>query len=295
MSEPLIRPDEAHVVKLFDVFGIPIKVHIYLPAVAVMSALSAAFGGWLLMLFALVLYGPILFGTVLVHELGHALETKHLGGSVDSIIMWPLGGLALCGGTTDPWQDLKVAVAGPFTHLPMLLFWWLLLVISTGGKRVSFSERGLNLEDDFWVLLCIQTCWLNIGLLIFNLCLPAYPLDGGRVMAAALTIRGMEPNRAALITSRTAIFLATGLLCFGVWGFVTGNVHSMVTVLIALWILHASKQLHDAGTAGRAGDHPLFSRSGTYATASSSTNHSKSTGNSGGKSNARRLINGNLV
>lgn len=112
-------------------------------------------------------------------------------------------------------------------------------------------------------LVCIQAGWMNICLFCFNL-VPAYPLDGGRVMAAALTIKKVEPNRAGLITSRTAIVIALGLLGVGIWSFFVGNVTAIMTVLIALWILHASKQLHDLAMAGRANEHPLFSRAGTY-------------------------------
>jgi Zn-dependent protease len=291
-QEGLLRPGEETVFHLFTVKGIPIKVHPFLPALAVLSALSAIGRGWILVLFVLVLYGPILFGTILIHELGHALETRHLGGHVESIIMWPLGGLALCGGTVDPWQDLKVAIAGPLTHLPMVFAWWLLLVMATAGSHVSFSQSGLNLMDDFFAILCIEACVLNLCLLAFNLFLPAYPLDGGRVMAAALTIKGFDANRAGIITSRTAIVVALGVVGFGIWGFVEGNVHAMLTVLIGLWIIHASKQLHDLATAGRAVEHPLFSRAGTYAVSQQQEHQHQQQGSKGG---ARKIVAGSLV
>ena len=51
--------------------------------------------------------------------------TKRLGGNVEGIVLWPLGGFALCGPTDDALGgDLKVALAGPMTHIPMSLIWW---------------------------------------------------------------------------------------------------------------------------------------------------------------------------
>lgn len=64
-----------------------------------------------------------------VHEFGHALMTKRLGGTVDGIILWPLGGFALCGPTDEfVGGDLKVALAGPMMHIPMTLLWWTIYV-----------------------------------------------------------------------------------------------------------------------------------------------------------------------
>jgi Zn-dependent protease len=110
--------------------------------------------------------------------------TQRLGGSVDQILLWPLGGLAFCGGTSNPQEDLQVAVAGPATHLPQLLFWTLMLAI--GGGQVSLSVGS---SPNFWTLICVSAMRMQIALFCFNLLLPAYPLDGGRVLAALLVIR----------------------------------------------------------------------------------------------------------
>lgn len=68
-----------------------------------------------------------------VHELGHALMTKRIGGTVDGIVVWPLGGFAICGPADDSLEgDLKVALMGPFTHIPMSILWW---AIYAGVRR----------------------------------------------------------------------------------------------------------------------------------------------------------------
>jgi Zn-dependent protease len=76
-------------------------------------------------LFVFLLYGPILLLTVIIHELGHALTTKRMGGNVEGIVLWPLGGFAICGPTEGGLSgDLKVAAMGPLMHIPMGLVWW---------------------------------------------------------------------------------------------------------------------------------------------------------------------------
>jgi Zn-dependent protease len=70
-----------------------------------------------------------------VHEFGHALTTKKLGGTVDGIVLWPLGGFALCGPVDALVGDLKVALMGPMTHVPMSAFWWMLYAILRDGDR----------------------------------------------------------------------------------------------------------------------------------------------------------------
>jgi Zn-dependent protease len=86
--------------------------------------------------FILILYGPILLFTVIVHELGHALTTKKMGGQVEGITLWPLGGFAVCGPTESGLSgDLKVAFMGPAMHIPMGLIWWGVWVgLSAGDK-----------------------------------------------------------------------------------------------------------------------------------------------------------------
>ena len=82
-----------------------------------------------------------------VHEFGHALMTKRLGGNVDGIILWPLGGFALCGPTDDFLVgDLKVALAGPMTHIPMTLLWWAIYVGVKGEDSGLWPSMTIYLD-----------------------------------------------------------------------------------------------------------------------------------------------------
>lgn len=81
-----------------------------------------------------------------MHEFGHALMTKRLGGQVDGIILWPLGGFAFCGPTDDfLLGDLKVAIAGPMTHVPMALLWW--------GIYVAVKGEGFGMWPNYMIYL----------------------------------------------------------------------------------------------------------------------------------------------
>mmetsp|Transcript_59990 Transcript_59990/g.103338 ORF Transcript_59990/g.103338 Transcript_59990/m.103338 type:complete len:178 (+) Transcript_59990:552-1085(+) len=127
-----------------------------------------------------------------------------------------------------------------------------------------------------------------------------YPLDGGRVLAAALVLKGVEANKAATIVAGTAGVLASGLVAWGVYGLVaTREAHAVMSILVGVWILGSSKSLWDAGLAGTAEQHPLFathtpsSSSAHYSTAAGnvtvggSGNHSS--GSSGGSNSSRKV------
>jgi Zn-dependent protease len=91
-----------------SIANIPVWLHPAFFSVLGMSALSSLSAGPAQLFLIALVYGPILLVTVVVHELGHALMTRHVGGSVECILLWPLGGLAMCSATSGPCDDLKV-------------------------------------------------------------------------------------------------------------------------------------------------------------------------------------------
>ena len=125
---------------------------------------------------AMALYAGV-FGCILLHELGHALAARRYGIATRSITLFPFGGIAaLERMPTTPKRELVVALAGPAVNVVIAL---LLLPI------VMLTGWGVNL------------LWINLMLVAFNL-LPAFPMDGGRVLRAALASR-MDPIRATRI------------------------------------------------------------------------------------------------
>jgi Zn-dependent protease len=128
--------------------GIPVTLHYsFFLLLFIEVFISLRYMKWpLFILFVVVLYGPVLLLTIVVHEFGHALTTKKLGGRVEGIVLWPLGGFALCGPTEELGGDLKVALMGPMMHIPMALVWWGIYLGITAGKNGLWPSWTINLE-----------------------------------------------------------------------------------------------------------------------------------------------------
>jgi len=118
-----------------------------------------------------------LFVIVLLHEFGHALACRQVGGQANRIVLWPLGGVAFVAPPQRPGATLWAIAAGPLVNLVLLPGALLLAAVS------QWTGLG-NLFPDFqhflWALL-----FINVGLLVFNL-LPVYPLDGGQILRCLL-------------------------------------------------------------------------------------------------------------
>lgn len=220
--------------------------------------------------------------TIIIHELGHALTCKKLGGQTDGIVLWPLGGFAICGPTDSLVGDLWVALAGPLTHIPMFLLWWIVYV-ATKTSTMSFWPSWTIYLDilsssarGFFAMLSAQAVYLNLALLCFNLFIPAYPLDGGRVYAASLIlVFKMDTLKAAKVTSITGMILATGMILYAIISTLIGKVGTQLLLgLIGVFVFYQSYELW--AQKNDLSNHPIFGRqcyqrSGTSGTGSSVT------------------------
>jgi Zn-dependent protease len=150
-------------------FGIPVRLHFTFLIYAYYRA--TGFGDlWWGLAFVAGLYVCIL-----LHEFGHALAARWCDGDVDHILLWPLGGLAVCRCAWHPTAHLITAAAGPFVTLVLwLLFWGLTAWLGHGLDQLG--AVGLNI---YFFLLALKS--LNLMLLLFNL-IPAFPMDGGRIL-----------------------------------------------------------------------------------------------------------------
>lgn len=124
----------------------------------------------------------LLFVFIIFHELGHALTARHFGIRTRDIILLPIGGVARMERMpARAGQELLVAGAGPAVNLALALACFLVLYAREGAAALADPP---TMRGD----LLAWTAWINLTLALFNL-LPAFPMDGGRVLRALLALR----------------------------------------------------------------------------------------------------------
>jgi len=155
-------------IRLGEVAGITVRVHILWFAIPILFMATASPLPGLLFTLAL-------FFVVFLHELGHSLVAQHFGIRVLDITFWPLGGMARMSEIPeDSWIEGCIAVAGPAVNFALALLGGLALV---GG-----AVLGLPMPDVLAGAL-LTWIWINLVLGGFNL-VPAFPMDGGRILRA---------------------------------------------------------------------------------------------------------------
>ncbi len=169
--------------KLGKIAGIDLKVHATFFLLLIWAAFSTLFsGGTTTAMLAELGFLLALFLFVILHELGHALMARRFGYPTQDITLLPIGGVARMEELPeDPKQELLVAIAGPLVN--MLLAGAFLIGLLLSG----FFAQPLTLDlitGNFWVRLMS----VNLSLALFNL-IPAFPMDGGRILRALLASR----------------------------------------------------------------------------------------------------------
>lgn len=160
----------------------------------------------------------IVFGVVVLHELGHATMAQRFGIATRDITLLPIGGVArLERLPAEPKQELWIALAGPAVNV----------VLAGMLAVVLLLLRALEVRVDWVRDVLGQLLWLNVIMAAFNL-LPAFPLDGGRVLRALLE-RRTSRVRATDLAARLGRWLALTLA-------LVGMVTSPMLVLVALFV-----------------------------------------------------------
>ncbi len=204
--------------------GIDIFVHMTFPLLLVWAGLSylRVRGDPSDVVVGLTFVG-FLFGIVVLHELGHALMARRFGIATNDITLLPIGGVArLMRMPADPRQEFLVALAGPAVNV--------VLAALLGAVVVLFTDldlaRGINILFGHPLT---NLFWVNVGLAVFNM-IPAFPMDGGRVLRSLLAMR-LEYGRATRIAAGVGQLLA---VAFGIWGLFGNPI--LVVIATFVWI-----------------------------------------------------------
>ncbi len=214
--------------KIGHLAGIGIQVHwtfFLLPALAAFQVISG--GGTWLAAVDTVLFVLAIFGCVVLHELGHALTARRFGIATHDITLLPIGGVArLARMPKNPWQELAIAAAGPAVNVAIAAA--LAIGLAVGGLLTPAAAASGTAT---WFVNLIA---VNLALVAFNL-LPAFPMDGGRVLRSLLAMR-LPYLRATRIAATTGQVLAVVLGLLGL--FVLFN---PLLMLVALFVFVAAR------------------------------------------------------
>jgi Zn-dependent protease/predicted transcriptional regulator len=170
-----------------------------------------------------ILFILAIFGCVLLHELGHALAARRFGIHTRDITLLPIGGVARLERMPDkPLQELWVAIAGPLVNVAIAAA--LFIGLTLGNHWTPFNEITVTGGSFIERLLLI-----NVTLVVFNL-IPAFPMDGGRVLRAILALT-MDYTVATQIAATIGQAIA---LVFGFVGFFVNPI--LILIAVFIWI-----------------------------------------------------------
>lgn len=167
----------------------------------------------------------LIFACVVAHEFGHALTARRYGIETPDITLLPIGGLArLQRMPENPGQEVLVALAGPMVNIVI----WAILILLGAQTQPPILTEGSSSPGAFLGAVAA----INLFLAVFNL-IPAFPMDGGRVLRALLSY-GTDRVTATRIAAGAGQVVAFG---FGLLGLTSGNV---ILILIAIFIFMAA-------------------------------------------------------
>lgn len=212
--------------KLGDVAGIGIYVHWSFLVLPVIVGYSAFGSGGVAAAAESVLFILAVFACVALHELGHALAARRFGIDTQDITLLPIGGVArLDRMPRKPSQELVIALAGPAVNL-------VIAAAIFAGLSLGSSVRSMFAGGLWTSPFLAQLMVANVVLVVFNL-LPAFPMDGGRVLRSVLAMR-VSYLRATEIAAGIGQGMAILLGIVGLMG-------NGMLVLIALFVFLAAR------------------------------------------------------
>ncbi len=229
--------------RIARIFDIPVELHWTFAFVllgAVYWGISQG-GGWMSVLWFLALVAS-LFLCVLLHEFGHALTARRFGVTTKDIILSPIGGIARLSKLPEkPIHEFLVAAAGPLVNIAIAILLSPYYFFSTSQKQMQLLGSVMPSSNVFVHSLSLTdrllffVLFLNIILAVFNL-LPAFPMDGGRILRALLSTR-LSRRKATRISMFIGQSIAIAFIFMGLTEMEIGSVKmSFMIAFIGLFV-----------------------------------------------------------
>ena len=223
--------------RLGTLLGVPLEIHFSWAIIFGLLAWSLATGYFPAVVPDLpagsywskgILAALLLFASILAHELGHAVAARREGVKTQRIVLFAFGGVAeLKGEPATPAAEFRIAIAGPAVSLVLVLGFGIAAAALAAWTGAAAVARYLAL--------------LNGVVVVFNL-VPAFPLDGGRILRAALWRYWGDLGRATRAAAGAGRFFAYFLIATGIFGLFAGHTGGGIwRVLIGLFLLQAAQ------------------------------------------------------
>ena len=148
-----------------------------------------------------------LFLIVLMHEFGHAMACRQVGGTANHILLWPFGGVAYVNPPQRPGATLWSIAAGPLVNVVLAP---ILYAAAMAGHSLGWADTMPNAAHFLWAVFVI-----DVALLVFNI-LPIYPLDGGQILRSLLWFV-VGKGRSLLIATVLGFVGIVGFIGFAIW------------------------------------------------------------------------------
>ena len=181
----------------------------------------------------------ILFVSILLHELSHSLLSIRYGIHVNQIILFIFGGISdIKDETKDFKKEFKIAIVGPLTSYALSGLFWLFFILVS---YISNIQHNIENYLSFIEGIFLYSSMVNLIIGSFNL-IPAFPLDGGRILRAGLTKWKKDFDLATSIASKIGIGVSFGIIGLGFVAMVRGSFLSGFWLIIIGWFINSGAQ-----------------------------------------------------
>lgn len=221
------------------------------------SARSGPASGVIDFWFAVLVFGPLLYATAIIHVLFQAVATKALGGSTNDFVIWPLGGFRYCGDVGGNMNnDAIKTLAGPLSHIPMAAAWLVAHMAIAEGKIELNDYGSVGPNQNFGTAFTAAMFVINLSIFFISL-IPVQPLPGGRILVDLLIANGWNEQRSARACVLIAAPMTAALMAVAATLIATNNggwFHLLSSVWIAFEVAILWRQTRNL----KVMDNPIF-------------------------------------